>query len=83
MYNTNLQSFQDMTEEEIKNMSKEEFDAIPPEEKKSCYDCGWLTAAISWWCSNKKAIKYRGTSIPGVIKCKFWKPENETTNKVA
>lgn len=51
-----------MTEEEIKDMSKEEFDAIPPEEKKSCYDCGWLTAVISWWCSNKKAIKYRGTS---------------------
>ena len=43
-------------------------------EAKKCYDCGSLKAKISWWCANKEAIEYRGTSIPGICKCIFWTP---------
>jgi hypothetical protein len=46
----------------------------PDSIKKSCYDCYFLTSALSWWCTNKKAIEYRGTSFPGVCNCHFWKP---------
>ena len=46
----------------------------PDYNKKSCYDCRFCQGAVSWWCINKDARIYRGTSIPGVIKCKFWKP---------
>lgn len=46
-----------------------------PFEKKSCYDCGYLKSALSWWCGNKEAIKARGTSLPGCIHCPYWKPD--------
>lgn len=46
-----------------------------PFELKSCYDCKNLVAKISWWCGSKEAIEWRGTSIPGVIHCPFWKPD--------
>lgn len=44
---------------------------------KSCHNCLYLTAAISWWCSNKKCIVWRGTSIPGGRNCPFYKPSCE------
>ena len=51
--------------------------APPPEppdpERASCYDCTHLKAAVSWWCTNDDAIKWRGTSLPGVEKCPFWR----------
>jgi hypothetical protein len=31
--------------------------------------------AMSWWCTSKEAKKARGTSLPGCIKCTFWKPD--------
>jgi len=71
--------FKDMTQEEIYNMTKEEFEAVLPEDKRSCYDCYHLTSACSLWCSNKEAIEYRKTTIPGCIKCIFWKPIPEPT----
>lgn len=70
-----MKKFADLTSNEIKAMSKEEFAAVSPFEKRSCYDCIHLESTLHWWCSNKEAIKVRGTSIPGCIKCSFWKPE--------
>lgn len=70
-----MKKFSEMTQKEITSLSKEEFKSISPFEKKSCYDCGNLVGHISWWCKSKEAIEYRGTSIPGIIRCKFWKPD--------
>ena len=67
-----MKDFNKMSSWEIQSMSDEEFKAVPPEQKKSCYDCDHLKSVISWWCTNPNAIKARGTRIPGVIKCPFW-----------
>lgn len=58
-------------------MTDEEFEALTPFERQSCYDCKFCQAPgrISWWCMNEDARRYRGTSIPGVIKCHFWQPD--------
>ncbi len=45
----------------------------PDADNKSCYDCTYCQAAVSWWCVNVEAVECRGTAIPGVIKCPFWK----------
>lgn len=50
-------------------------DIETPFEKKSCYDCGHLYAAVNWWCGSAEARKARGTAIPGCIHCPFWKPD--------
>lgn len=70
-----MKKFSDMTQSEINSMSEEEFKEISPFEKKSCYDCGYLKSALSWWCTSEDAKKARGTSLPGCIKCTFWKPD--------
>lgn len=67
--------FSELTTEQINNLTEEEFKNIPPEEKRSCYDCTHMKGYISWWCTEKQAIKARGTSIPGCIKCPFWEPK--------
>jgi len=69
-----MKPFNEMTSTEIKALSKEEFDNISPFDKHSCYDCIYLKGFINIWCTNKKAIQYRNTAIPGVIKCIFWAP---------
>lgn len=46
-------------------------------------DCRHLKAALSWWCTNPNAIKYRGTSIPGVKGCPFFEPKPERLAIVA
>jgi len=46
-----------------------------PFEKKNCSDCSYLREVITLWCTNKKAIKYRGTAIPGVNHCSHWSPD--------
>lgn len=46
---------------------------IPDADKKRCYDCFYLRGAVTTWCINKKAKKFRGTTIPGVCDCQFWK----------
>ncbi|MEK6757611.1 MAG: hypothetical protein AABX88_00640 [Nanoarchaeota archaeon] len=46
-----------------------------PFEIKNCYDCSSLFSKVSWWCGNKEAIEYRGTSIPGVTHCPYWSPD--------
>lgn len=70
-----VKRFKDMTSAEIKAMSDEDFKAVSPFEKRTCYDCGHLKHALHWWCTNESAIKLRGTRIPGIIKCPYWKPD--------
>lgn len=48
-----------------------------PEVRRSCYDCGWLKAYVSWWCTNPEARKARGSAIPGIYHCPYWKGDNE------
>jgi len=50
-------------------------------EKRSCAFCGWLTSALDWWCTNKKAAKLRGTTIPGTHHCPYWKPDKKYINQ--
>lgn len=52
-----------------------------PFERKCCYDCGWLEAYVNWWCGSKEAKKARGTAIPGVQHCPFWKPDWSYINR--
>lgn len=70
-----MKKFNEMTQSEINAMSEEDFKAVSPFEKRSCYDCGHLKSVLSWWCTSKDAKKARGTSLPGCIKCTFWKPD--------
>jgi len=57
-----------------------EVDPDRNQEAKACArkigpDCRYLTAALSYWCTNKESIRRRGTSIPGVIKCPYYEPK--------
>jgi len=63
-----------ITQQSETEMSEEEFAALAPNVRRACRDCDHLISAVSWWCGCKEAIEYRGTSIPGVSNCKFWKP---------
>ena len=47
---------------------------VPNPDEKSCSDCFYCQAAISWWCQNEEATKSRMSSIPGGAGCKYWKP---------
>jgi len=47
---------------------------ISPFDKKWCGECGHLFSAVTWWCGCDEAADFRGTKIPGVINCPFWKP---------
>lgn len=77
-----MKSFTEMNQSEINAMTDEEFRSVSPFEKRSCFDCGHLKSAMSWWCINEEAKKARGTSLPGCIKCTFWKPDwNNIDNK--
>lgn len=76
-----MKPFKEMTSAEIKAMSTEEFNAVSPFEKHSCYNCGDLHSYVTWWCSNTKAIKIRGTRIPGIIKCTYWVPDWSVIDK--
>lgn len=44
------------------------------EQRRACGTCAYLTARVSWWCTNSHAIQTRGTAIPGVCHCPYWKP---------
>lgn len=68
-----MKPFNKMSQQEIEALSKEEFLSIDPEIRRSCYDCDYLIGYINLWCTSKEAIDYRGTSIPGCIKCIYWK----------
>jgi len=74
--------FESLTTEEINSLSDKEWKSINPLEKKSCEDCEYLTRALSLWCSNDRAISVRGTTIPGCIKCPYWKPNWNYIDKI-
>ena len=46
----------------------------PRHDVKSCFDCSYNKASLSWWCTNDEAIKHRGTRIPNIKGCEFWSP---------
>lgn len=46
-----------------------------PSERRSCCDCRYCRGCISLWCINTDTIRARGTRIPGVIHCPYWKRE--------
>ena len=71
--------FSETTQADRNAMTPEEWSTVPPEEKRSCYDCAYLQSHITWWCKNKEAIKARGTSIPGVCLCPYWSKVTTTT----
>lgn len=48
---------------------------------KSCADCKYLGSKVSWCCGNEDAIKARGTSLPGVIHCPYFKIDKNYTRK--
>lgn len=66
-------SFSEMTQVEIEALSKNEFDSIPLDEKRNCYDCDFRETYASHWCVNKEASLARGTHYAGIIKCPYWK----------
>ena len=70
-----MKKFSEMTQAEINAMSDEDFKAVSPFEKRSCFNCSSLTSYVSLWCLNDKAYEFRGTRIPGGIKCLFWTPD--------
>lgn len=78
-----MKKFSELSNQEIYSLTEKEWNSIPPEEKRSCSDCKFMDSAVSWWCMNKKAIKARGTSIPGCIKCPFWDLKKSKTKKVS
>jgi len=70
-----MKPFNELTTVEIQALSKEEFDAVSPFDKHSCYDCASLKGYVTIWCTNMEACNYRRTAIPGIIKCPWWTPE--------
>jgi len=62
------------TANQIQELSDKDFNNLNPFELRSCYDCSSLKSVISLWCSNSEASIWRGSSIPGGIKCPFWSP---------
>jgi hypothetical protein len=49
---------------------------------KSCTYCKYLYSTyVSWWCGNKDAIDARGTRIPGVIHCPYFKINKKYARK--
>jgi hypothetical protein len=49
-------------------------EGVPDNTLRSCFDCYYCQAAVTWWCVNKKATSYRGTAMPGCTKCPYWEP---------
>ena len=72
-----IKPFAETTLAEREKMTSEEILAYPPEERRACGNCGFLIAYTNWWCSSKEAVEVRGTSIPGVCLCEFWKPDGK------
>ena len=44
----------------------------PDFNKRECFDCRHLKAAVNWWCTNEKAKKQNGSGIPSIVNCGFW-----------
>lgn len=52
----------------------------PKVEERSCADCTYNRAAVSWWCRNPEAVSFRGTAIPGVRDCSFYVPARKESD---
>lgn len=71
-----IEEFDAMDAMDISEIADDAWDAIRPEVKRSCSDCGHLKAVyISWWCMSDQAREHRGTRIPGINRCIFWKEQ--------
>ena len=46
----------------------------PDASLKACEDCRHLKGFASLWCTNKEAVRRRGTAIPGTVHCPQWAP---------
>jgi len=44
---------------------------------KSCKYCNFIKSYVSWWCSNKEAIKANKSALPKFFNCSFWEPGKE------
>ena len=36
-------------------------------------DCKFIKAAMSYWCTNKACCRSRGTTIPGIVGCPYYR----------
>lgn len=65
-----------------RKLTHEQFvEALHIYRERNCAYCGWLTAALHWWCTNQKAIDARGTTFPGICHCPWWKPDRDYIRK--
>lgn len=47
----------------------------PIAERAGCADCAHCqSSGGSWWCMSDEASSVRGTKIPGIILCDWWRP---------
>jgi len=51
----------------------------PDADRRACTHCAFMQAAVSLWCVNDEAVKYRGTAFVGVHSCPFWEPMKRAT----
>lgn len=72
----------DMNQEEINKIPDTVWRSIPSNEKRSCFDCGLLSAALNHYCTSPEARKARGTTLPGCIKCPYWEPRQKLQDVV-
>ena len=79
-----------MTKFFIYKDTKENMDKLTKDQQKavrdiltnrSCSYCKYLVSHISWWCGNENAINARGTRIPGVIHCPYFKVDKDYVRK--
>ena len=79
-----------MTKFFIYKDTKENMDKLTKDQQKvvrdiltnrSCSYCKYLVSHISWWCGNENAINVRGTRIPGVIHCPYFKVDKSYVRK--
>ena len=73
MENMKAEKFKELTDD----LTDKEFRELSPFIRRNCSECQFLHGRISLWCTNEQAVKMRGTSIPAISNCPFWKPDWE------
>ena len=72
--------FNDLTNDEIKSLTREEFYSYPIGDRKSCRECAYLSHGFyGRECSNEIAIRNRDTTKPNFARCSVWKLEMDIT----
>ena len=72
----NGRTFNDLTNDEIRLLTREEFYSYPIGERKSCRECAYLNHGFGHYgrqCTNEIAIRNRGTRKPNFARCTVWK----------